>query len=143
MVSANASSFQVINGSDSGCSQNPDGTWHSNSGNNFFNCAALLQPNADSLVAQRGYVFGNLPVAISSIRNPGYINEDFAIIKNTTLFETHTLTFKVDLPNAFNRHVFGRRDGNIFSNTFGVPGGGGHNVLNAPRKIQLTLRYQF
>ena len=143
LISQNASSFQILNGADSGCTQNANGTWSSNSANNFFNCAAFLQPNADSLVAQRGYVFGNLPVAMSSIRNPGYINEDFAIIKRTTLFEAHTLTFKVDFVNAFNRHVFGRRDGNIFSSTFGVPGGGGHNVLNAARQLQLTLRYQF
>jgi hypothetical protein len=143
LMSTNASSFQILNGSDSGCSQNANGTWHANSTNNFFNCAAFLQPDADSLVAQRGYVFGNLPVAMSGLRNPGYVNEDFAIVKRTTLFESHILIFKVDIPNAFNRHVFGRRDGNIFSNTFGVPGGGNHNVLNAARQLQLTLRYQF
>lgn len=143
LLSPNHSSFQILNGANSGCTQNPDGTWSANSTNNFFNCAAFLQPNADSLVAQRGYVFGNLPIALSNIRSPGYINEDFAILKRTNITEGQSLIFKLDLPNAFNRHVFGGIDGNIFSNTFGVPGGGGHGVLNAPRQIQITLRYQF
>lgn len=143
LISPNASSFQILNGGNSGCSQNADGTWHSNSTNNFFNCAAFLQPNADSLVAQRGYAFGNLPVTLSNIRSPGYINEDFSIIKRTAITEGQNFTFKVDIPNAFNRHVFGAVDGNIFSNTFGVPGGGGHSVLNGPRQIQITLRYEF
>jgi len=146
LISPNASHFNSF-GSDSGCSENPDGTFSSNSGNNYFNCAAFLDPNAASLVAQRGYVFGDLSQAVGSIRNPGYINEDFSIIKSTKLFESHTFTFKVDIPNAFNRHVFGRRDGCIGCGTFGVPGNAQfsapHVVLNAPRKIQLTLRYQF
>jgi hypothetical protein len=49
----------------------------------------------------------------------------------------------MDLPNAFNRHVFGQLNGNPFDGSFGVPGGGGHSVLNSPRQIQLTLRYEF
>jgi hypothetical protein len=149
LLSPNASHFNPFGaeiGLDSGCAENPDGTFSPKSSNNYFNCAAFLDPNTDSLVAQRGYVFGNLPQFISSLRNPGYINEDFSIIKNTKLFETHTLTFKVDIPNAFNRHVFGRRDGKITSSTFGAPGNANFNgftVLNSARNIQLTLRYQF
>jgi hypothetical protein len=74
------------------------------------------------------------------------VNEDFAIIKSTRIYETQTLTFKFDIPNAFNRHIFGRRDGKIGSSTFGAPGQANFNgltVLNAPRRLQLTLRYQF
>jgi hypothetical protein len=154
LISPNASHFKPLNGPPSGCNENADGTFSNQidpatnqpSTNNYFNCAAFLDPNASSLVAQRGYVFGNLPQAISYLRNPGYVNEDFSIIKNTRLFESNTLTFKVDIPNAFNRHVFGRRDGVIGDGTFGVPGYSNFssaNVLNAPRNIQVTLRYQF
>ncbi len=145
LLSPNASHFNPF-GTDSGCTENPDGTFHSNSGNNYFNCAAFLDPNAASLVAARGYVFGNLPQTVSGLRNPGYVNEDFSIIKSTKLFETHTLTFKVDIPNAFNRHVFGRRDGILTDSTFGVPGNANfasRSVLNSARNIQLNLRYQF
>jgi hypothetical protein len=157
LLSPNASHFDPFSPQPSGCSENPDGTFSNQtyqdanqvvhvSQNNYFNCAAFLDPNAQSLVDQRGYVFGNLPQFLSSLRNPGYVNEDFSIIKNTKLFETHTLIFKVDIPNAFNRHVFGRRDGKITSNTFGAPGNANFNgftVLNPARNIQLTLRYQF
>ncbi len=146
LLSSSASSFNPF-GADSSCQQNAPGaaagTYTANTTNNFFNCAAFLNPNAASFVAQRGFVFGDMPLSFGNIRNPGYVNEDFSIIKRTTLFETHTLVFKLDIPNAFNRHSFGRIDGNITSPTFGVPGGNGHSVLNAPRQIQLSLRYQF
>jgi len=114
-----------------------------NPNNNYFNCAAFLDPNAPNLVAQRGYAFGNAAMLYSNFRGRAYINEDFSIIKKTTLSESHSLVFKVDLPNGFNRHSFGALDGNVTSGTFGVPGGSGHNVVNPPRQIQLTLRYQF
>src|SRR5690242_11755462 len=142
LFSPNKSSFQFGAGN-SGCSPNPDGTFSANSTNNIFNCAAFLDPNAPDLLAQRGYTFGNLPVFFSDIRSPGYMNEDFAIIKRTALTENQTLTFKLDIPNAFNRHVFGQLDGGISDGTFGVPGGSGRAVLNAPRRMQITLRYEF
>jgi hypothetical protein len=143
LISPNAHSFNAF-GTDSGCHANADGTFTANSSNNFFNCAALLDPNASAtLVAQQGYVFGNLPVAFGNIRSPGYINEDFAIVKRTNITERQDFTLKVDIPNAFNRHVFAGIDGNPTSGTFGVPGGGNHSVLNAARQIQITLRYQF
>jgi hypothetical protein len=142
LIGPNASQFNPF-GANSGCTSHPDGTFTPNSSNNFFNCAAIIDPNAPNLVAQRGYTFGNLPVFFSGIRSPGYVNEDFSIVKRTAIAEGQVITFKVDFPNAFNRHVFGELDGNPFSGTFGVPGGGGHGVLNAPRQIQLTLRYEF
>jgi len=142
LISPNASHFDPFGGN-SGCTPSDDGTFTSNSTNNFFNCAAIIDPNAKNLVAQRGYTFGNMPLFFSGIRSPWYINEDFSITKRTLIAEGQTITFKVDIPNAFNRHVFGQLDGNPFSGTFGSPGGGGHAVQNAPRQIQLTLRYEF
>lgn len=109
----------------------------------FFNCAAFMDQNAPGLVAQRGYTFGTLPVMFSDLRSPGYMNEDFAITKRTRITEGQFFTIKADIPNAFNRHVFGQLDGNITSSTFGVAGGGGRNVINPPRRIQITLRYEF
>jgi len=104
----------------------------------------FLDPNASAaLVAQQGYVFGNLPVAFAIFAVRVTSNEDFAIIKRTSIVEGQNIIFKLDIPNAFNRHVFGGIDGNPTSSTFGVPGGGNHSVLNAARQIQITLRYQF
>lgn len=108
-----------------------------------YNCASLIDPSAASLAAGGGYVFGNLPVAESWLRSPGYVNEDFAIIKRTAITESKFIIFKLDLPNAFNRHVFGPIAGSVTDPFFGVPGGSGHAVLNAPRDIQATLRFQF
>jgi len=94
-------------------------------------------------VAQRGYVYGNAPLILGNVRSDPYFSEDFAILKRTTIHENQSILFKVDIPNAFNRHVFGTRDGGITDSTFGVSGGSAYNVVSAVRQIQLTLRYQF
>jgi len=131
-------------GANSGCTENStNGTFTANSSNNYFNCAAFTDPNASGLVAQRGYVYGNAPLILGNVRSEAYFSEDFAILKRTTFHESQSILFKVDIPNAFNRHIFGTRDGNITDNTFGVSGGGSYNVVSAVRQIQLTLRYQF
>jgi len=107
------------------------------------NCNAFEDPSAASLSAGGGYVFGNLPSVVSWWRSPGYKNEDFAILKRTNITESKDILFKLDLPNAFNRHVFSSIDGNPGDTFFGVPGGGGHSVINSPRNIQATLRFEF
>jgi len=50
-----------------------------------------------------------------------------------------TFTFKVELLNAFNRHVFMTPNMNPYDRFFGVP----TNTINGPRNIQLTGRIQF
>ena len=110
--------------------------------NNYFNCAAFFDQNAPGLVAQRGYQFGDLPLTLGNVRSDNYYSEDFAIVKRTSIAEGHWLILKVDLPNAFNRHIFGTLDGNITSSTFGIPKGP-RGTINASRVIQITLRYQF
>ena len=126
-----------------GCQENTaDGTFTSKTSNNYFNCAAFFDQNAPGLVAQRGYAFGNMPLTLGNVRGDNYYSEDFAIIKRLPLTETHTLSLKVDIPNAFNRHVFGTLDGDIKSGTLGIPKGP-LGVINARRQIQLTMRYQF
>jgi hypothetical protein len=107
------------------------------------NCTAFLDPSKGSLNAGGGYVFGNLPSVVSWWRSPTYKNEDFSIIKRTTIRESKVIMFKLDIPNAFNRHVFGAIDGNPTDGFFGVPGGGGHSVINSPRQLQATLRFEF
>ncbi len=126
-----------------GCQEQDDGTFTPlNPSNNYFNCAAFFDQNAPGLVATQGYSFGNLPLTLGNVRSANYYSEDFAIIKRLPLTESHTLSLKVDIPNAFNRHVFGTLDGFVGSNTFGVAKGP-HGVINARRQIQFTLRYQF
>jgi hypothetical protein len=74
------------------------------------------------------------------------MNEDFSVIKRVTLYEAHILSFKADFINAFNRHTLARGDGCVTCDTFGQPGsqfGGGPNIINGTKKVQITLRYEF
>jgi hypothetical protein len=110
------------------------------------NCAAFadpsnVNPNLDGSVRQ--YAFGNLPTAVSWWRSPGFKNEDMSLVKRTTVHEGQAILLKFDVQNIFNRHVFGGIDGNPGDGFFGVAGGGGHSVLNSPRTIQATIRYEF
>jgi hypothetical protein len=107
------------------------------------NCAAFEDPSAASLAAGGGYVFGNLPTAVSWWRSPGFKNEDASLIKRTAVHEGQSVVLKFDIQNVLNRHTFGGIDGNPGDAFFGVPGGGGHSTLNNPRTIQATIRYEF
>jgi hypothetical protein len=130
----------------SGCNEQPDGTFVPQSTNNFFNCGAFLDPNVASLVAQRGYTFGNLSKVFGDIRSPAYMNEDFSLIKRFTLYEAHVLSFKADFVNLFNRHTLARGDGCVTCDSFGRPGaqfGGSPSSLNGQKLVQFTFRYQF
>jgi hypothetical protein len=110
------------------------------------NCAAFEDPShvnplPSGAVSQ--YVFGNLPTAVSWWRSPGFKNEDASVIKRTEVHEGQSILLKFDIQNVLNRHTFGGIDGNPGDAFFGVPGGGGHSVLNNPRTIQATIRYEF
>jgi hypothetical protein len=131
----------ITNPQPSGCNENPDGTYSPMSTNNFFNCAAFIDPNPASLIATRGWIYGDAPLVLGNVRSPNYYNEDFAILKRTTIHESHEIDFKVDFPNAFNRHTFGTLDGWVGDNNFGAPKG--LTVANPTRQIQFTLRYKF
>lgn len=131
-------------GWNSSCGENGSGVFTPNSTSPTpANCSAYLDPSAASLATGGGYVFGNIPEVVGWWRSPPFHNEDFSIIKRTTIREGQDILFKLDIPNAFNRHTFGGIDGSRFDSTFGVPGGGGHSVINAPRSLQATLRYEF
>jgi hypothetical protein len=131
----------------SGCSGGPSPGTFVSAGNPVVNCTGLLDPSAASLAAGGGYVYGNLPQIFSSWRSPTYLNEDFSIIKRTTIRESQSIVFKLDIPNAFNRHVFGQVDGNVGDRHFGVAGFGNFagipTVINGARQIQATLRFEF
>jgi hypothetical protein len=110
----------------------------------YFNTAGFADPNSAANVATRGYTFGNIPRTVGNIRSASYFNEDFSIIKRIPIYESHELVFKAELLNAFNRHTFAVPDSGPTDTTFGIPGGGGVGmVFNAPKSVQLQLRYQF
>ena len=92
-------------------------------------------PNCDN----GGFLFGNVPRVTSEIRNYRYNNEDFSFLKKTPISEGATLFLKVEMLNAFNRHIFSNPNTNPYDNFFGVPTG----TIDGPRRIQLTGRIQF
>ena len=93
------------------------------------------------MIATRGYIYGDAPLVLGNVRSQNYYNEDFSILKSTPIHENHEIDFKVDIPNAFNRHVFGTLDGWVGDSNFGAPKG--LTVASPVRQIQLTLRYKF
>jgi hypothetical protein len=144
ILAPNHASFNATNtnSANSGCTENSvTGLFTPNSTNNFFNCAAFMDPNASNLVTQRGYGYGNAPLVLGNVRSQAYFNEDFAVQKRTSFHENNAIVFKVDIPNAFNRHIFGTLDGWPGDGNFGAPKG--LSVSSPTRQIQLTLRYEF
>lgn len=144
-LSPNAGSFNngsaVLNGG-TGCVADPTrpGFFVPASSNTYFNCGAFFDQNVAPKNGQAGpFLFGNMPRITAAVRSQHYFNEDFSLIKRTPIFESHMLILKVELPNAFNRHTFGRPDTGITSNTFGASFG----TINPQRTLQLTLRYEF
>ena len=91
-----------------------------------------------------GFLFGNVPRVTGEVRNYLYNNEDFSFLKKTPLSEGITMILKVEMLNAFNRHIFATPDLNPGDSNFGVPTG----VIDDPasgagRVVQLTGRIQF
>ena len=60
-------------------------------------------------------------------------------MKTTPIKEGVNFIFKVELLNAFNRHIFGTPNTNPYDRFFGVPTG----TINGPRNMQLTARIEF
>lgn len=86
-----------------------------------------------------GYLFGNVPRVTGDLRNYRYNNEDFSFLKMTPLAENVELVLKVEMLNAFNRHVFGTLSTAPYDAFFGVP----TYTIDGPRKLQLTGRISF
>lgn len=85
------------------------------------------------------FLFGDVPRVTGEVRNFKYFNEDFSIIKKTPITENVLFTIKIELLNAFNRHVFSTPNVDPGNRFFGVPTG----TINGPRNMQITGRIQF
>ena len=92
-------------------------------------------PNADN----GGFLFGNVPRITAEVRNYHFLNEDFSVLKKTPIGEKAVLFLKIDIPNAFNRHIFANPNAAPGDVDFGVP----VSTIEAPRRLQLTGRIQF
>ncbi len=75
---------------------------------------------------------------INGYRGPGYANTDFALLKNTHLWENANLQLRVEVYNLFNRANLGGLGSSVTSSTFGKA----TSQYNA-RFLQLGARFEF
>ena len=107
--------------------------------NNLQPHPALYSQN-ESFYRQGGaYSFGNVPRVTGEVRNFKYNDEDFSFIKNSPIYESLNFQFKVEMFNAFNRHIFATPNTQPYANNFGVP----NSTISNPRSIQLTAKFLF
>ena len=94
----------------------------------YFNTAAFVQNAVGT--------FGN--VGRGFMANPGVANFDFSLSKTFTVKEGHSLLFRLDSFNAFNRPTLGAPNTTVRSRSFGRINGTGPGRIN-----QLSLKYVF
>lgn len=92
--------------------------------------------NTDAFVAPAAYTFGNAGRGL--IRGDGRIGFDFSINKNFFFGENKSVTFRVDMFNAFNHPDFG-----LPGRSLGGAGFGTISSATDPRTMQLGLRVSF
>ena len=75
---------------------------------------------------------------MNGYRNPGYANTDFALLKNTHIYERATLQLRLEVYNLFNRASLGGISSSLTSSTFGRA-----TSQYNPRFLQLGARFEF
>jgi hypothetical protein len=96
------------------------------------------QANALSAFA---YPFGGGTGDRNALRGPNYANTDMGIFKYFTMpwSDNHKLQFRADAFNVFNNVSFSPPNTDISSSSFGYI----TSQANAPRVVQVALRYEF
>ncbi|HUX10711.1 MAG TPA: TonB-dependent receptor [Terriglobia bacterium] len=107
-------------------------------GTTYLNPAAFSAP---ATTPDNGYAvtFGNAPRIQSNIRGPSHANEDFGILKKTSITESSDFEFRADFFNVFNRVGRGNPDTDLTGGTFGLIFGPQHGG----RVIQFSARINF
>ncbi len=95
--------------------------------------------NVAAFVVPPPYTFGTAARSYTNLRNPGYLNESFGMIKHTPLGEHTNLTFRAEFFNVFNRVQLGGPAANVSASNFGIIS----SQANAPRQGQMALRLDF
>lgn len=113
------------------------GNFNPGKGDSMFNLAAFAQPP--------NWTFGTITPNEATVRNFPFPNEDMSLLKEWRLHESWELSFRADLFNVFNRHVFDDNNGAYTTEwTVGQPGfGTAYNTADNPRVIQFALRLKW
>ena len=95
--------------------------------------------NVKAFAAPAPFTYGNAPSVLPNARDFAVFNEDFSIMKRTTIKEQMNIEFRCEMFNVFNRVRFTTPDFNLLSPGFGTVGG----QANSPRVIQFALKFNF
>ncbi len=98
--------------------------------NRYFDTSVFSQPPA--------FTFGNVSRTLPDVREPGLVNFDFSVIKNTRLHERANLQLRGEFFNFLNNTNFGAPGTTLGTGTFGVIG----SAADA-RTIQFGLKLLF
>jgi hypothetical protein len=102
-----------------------------------FDPAKNLYLNAAAFALPPPFTFGTSPLELPATRNFGTKNENFSLVKRTTIRESMNLEFRSEFFNIFNRTQFGPPNGNANDTQgFGRIG----SQANLPRIIQFGLK---
>jgi hypothetical protein len=82
-----------------------------------FDPATMRYLNLAAFAAPASNAFGNAPAVLSNLRGFAFYNENFGIMKRTSITETVNLEIRFEMFNALNRHQFGGLRNN-FSDPF-------------------------
>jgi hypothetical protein len=107
-------------------------------GTGEFDPAADRRMNLGAFSAPAPFRFGTAPPTSQDLRTFAYLNEDFALTKETRIGERVQIENYGQFFNAFNRHRFHSFENNFSSASFGRPRG-----VSLPRFIQLGIRVRF
>ena len=102
----------------------------------YFNASTFCAPPTGGIYGD-GTGFGNSGIGVAY--GPGQNNWDITLIKDTKIWEGHTIQFRTEFYNAFNHTQFGSPDTGVMSTSFGQILG---TTVN-PRIIQFGLKYTF
>jgi len=111
------------------------------SGSNYDpgNTSLQRKLNFNAWSQPAAFTLGTAAPSYNGLRGFGSISEDFSIQKNFKLHERHTLQFRTELFNAFNRVNWGGPAANINA----AANFGRITSTDPPRSIQLALKYFF
>ncbi len=133
----------LISGANNNLASRPNSTGQSAKLSNptqyeWFDTTAFVNPPT--------YTFGNLSRSLPDVRNPGFFNCDFSVIKNTVLRERLKVQFRAEAFNLDNHVNLG------YPNTGFSPGANGLNSSSTfgtitssrpPRLVQLGMKLNF
>lgn len=104
----------------------------------WFNTAAFVNPP--------NYTFGNVGRALPDVRNPGFFNCDFSLIKNTRLREKTNVQFRAEAFNLNNHTNLGFVNGGFSAGTNGLNQSSTFGTITssrAARSVQLGMKLIF